>query len=150
MKAVTRSIHVGRPPDEVFAWVGDLSRYRDFFVGVSLWEPIGEVRNRVGERFKILLEIGATHTGGRVVITERSAPRHLAWESEVGTRHRARFELTPRDGGTDVALTLEFRLTGRIFGRLVEQIATPIVERILVATLETLRDRVEWQHVDAV
>lgn len=150
MKTVRRSIRVAASPEAVFEHLADPSRYPDFFVGLHGWDPVEGDGTKPGDRLRILLEVGSTHAGGIVRIDEVDFPRVFAWESERGTRHRAWFELSPGGtggDGTQVELAIAFRLAGNGTGRVVEQLAAPIVSRIIEATLEGLRHRVEWGHL---
>lgn len=147
MRQIRRSIDVARPPADVFAWVADPSRYPKFFVGLHGWEPIEGSGKELGDRLRILLEIGATHSGGIVRVAEVDPPHRFAWASEVGTRHDASFEVAPTPAGSRVTMTLAFQLSGGITGRVVQRVASPIVVRVVEATLESLRHRVEWQHL---
>lgn len=145
MYAVEQSIHVRRPVEDVFKVIQNLPALPDWFVGVEKWESIGPAHATVGDRYWVLLKVGAIATGGQVVITEVTEPRSIAWESEKGTKHSARFTLEPEDGGCRARIELAFQLSGAISSRVTELISGGMVRRSLGATLEQLRHHCEFE-----
>jgi len=145
MYAVGHSIHIRRPVEDVFKVVCDLPSLPDWFVGIEKWEPIGPAHASVGDRYRVLMKVGSIAAGGQVVITEVIEPRSIAWRSELGTKHTARFILDPEDGGSRASIELAFELSGAVSSRLTELISGAMVRRSLDATLEQLRHHCEFE-----
>lgn len=141
---VARQMLIGREPGEVFALASDPERLRDFFVGISRWEPRSRKRRGVGARYRVLMRVGSIEAGGTVRITEWVENELVAWESEDGIEHRGRWTLRPASAGTNVALEIDFRLHGPL-SWLVERLAGRIVDRNVLATLLAVRRIVELE-----
>ena len=139
MKLVARSVTIDRRPSEVFALVDDPEHYEDFFVGVTRWESRSERRTGVGARYRVLMRVGSIEAGGTIRVTDHRAGELIAWTWEEGIHQEGRWELTPRDGGTELTLEVGFDLSGGPAGRLVERLAGRIVGRNLTATLLAAR-----------
>lgn len=148
MRIFSRSITIDRPRDEVFDVLRDLRHYPEFFVGITKWDPVGEVEGGLGDRYWILMEVGSIQAGGQVVVSEHVPGERVAWEAEQGTDHTIRFVLGDAGPGTThVTVEFELRLLGGVLSRLAERLAGSIVKRNLTATLESLRDRCEYGPV---
>jgi nucleoside-diphosphate-sugar epimerase len=94
------------------------------------------------EEWDMFLDIGAVHVGGRVrVLTDG---RVLTWQSERGTRHTMRVEVTEDGDDAKVSMRMEVHLGGPVLGRVAELIARGIAGRHLVAGLEQLRHHLEY------
>lgn len=144
MYAIAHDIDIKAPVEDVYKVVHDLPRLPDWFVGIEKWEPVGPAHASVGDRYWILLRVGAIAAGGRIVITEVTEPRQIAWESENGTKHTARITVTARDGGSNARIELAFELQGAVAARVIELISGGMVRRNLDATLEQLRHQCEF------
>src|SRR4029077_11220402 len=103
-------------------------------------EALGKRTGGVGDRFRVVLQVGSIEVGGRVRIDQLEPRRRIGWVSETGFRHRGRWTLKPVHGGTEVTLAMEFELEGPA-AWLVERFAGRIVERNLRATLLSLKNR---------
>lgn len=110
---VVATIDVPAPPEAVWAWVSDPSRYLEFMVGATRWDvesaqPIG-----LGARYRMLMRVGAVELGGLIEVVEFVAPADLAWTSITGVEQRGRWRLRARDGGgTHVELRLTYGVPG--------------------------------------
>jgi ribosome-associated toxin RatA of RatAB toxin-antitoxin module len=143
MRTVTRSLLIEAAPDEVFALIDSPDRYPEFFVGMTRWESVSERTSGLGARYRVLMKVGSIEAGGTVKVAEWSEPETIAWCWERGIHQEGRWELEPRDGGTEVTLEVSFDLSGGPVGRVVELIAGRIVGRNLYATLLAARRLVE-------
>ena len=143
MRTVTRGIHIEAPPAQVFELIDSPDRYPEFFVGMTKWESMSEQTSGLGARYRVLMKVGSIEAGGTVKVTEWSESETIAWRWERGIHQEGRWELEPRDGGTEVTLEVSFDLSGGPVGRVVELIAGRIVGRNLYATLLAARRLVE-------
>ena len=143
MRTVARTILIDAPPDEVFGLIDSPERYPEFFVGMTKWESESEQETGIGARYRVLMKVGSIEAGGTVKVTEWSEAGTIAWCWERGIHQEGRWELQPRDGGTEVTLEVSFDLSGGPVGRLVELIAGRMVGRNLYATLLAARRLVE-------
>lgn len=137
MRRVLEAIDVARDADAAWQLVGDLSRYDEFVVGTTHWERLSE------GRYAIRMQVGAIAAGGEIAVTVDADRRRVHWETVRGTGHTANLQVG--ETGPDscrITFELMFDLAGAV-APLTERLATPLVERNLVASLETARHQLE-------
>ena len=144
---VERSISVDRDVESVFDFVSDPSRYGDFFVGVTRWEPLSQKKRGIGARYRVLMQVGAIEAGGIVRVDVWDEPNTIEWEAEQGIRQRGSWNLAESGDSTDLTLAIEFDLSGGPVGALVERLAGRIVARNMWATLLAARRILEVESV---
>jgi uncharacterized membrane protein len=146
---VAARIDISAPPDAVWAFVDDPSRYLHFMSGVTRWEVVGDQAAGMGARYRMLMHVGSAEVGGLVEVVEHDEPCDLAWVSVVGIDQRGRWRL--RDVGQDrtrVELRLSYGVAGSgIFGWLAEQVAAPTVRGHLRRSLQQLKRQVEHEQL---
>lgn len=146
---VAAEIDVNAPPEAVWRFVDDPSRYLHFMAGITRWEVVGEQAAGCGARYRMLMHVGSAEVGGLVEVVEHEAPRDLAWTSVVGVDQRGRWRLRERPGGrTRVELRLSYGVAGSgLFGWLAEQLAAPTVRGNLRRSLQQLKRQVEHEQL---
>ncbi|HEU4974672.1 MAG TPA: SRPBCC family protein [Baekduia sp.] len=146
---VVAAIDVTAPPEAVWAFVDDPSRYLHFMSGVTRWEVVGDQASGSGARYRMLMHVGSAEVGGLVEVVEHVAPHDLAWTSVVGVDQRGRWRLRPRGtGGTHVELRLSYGVAGSgLFGWIAEQLAAPTVRGHLRRSLQQLKRQVEHEQL---
>lgn len=138
MRRLGKLIEVRRDADVAWQLVGDLSRYDEFVVGTTHWEHVTD------DRYTIRMQVGAIAAGGEIEVTIEDAERLVHWTTVRGTGHTARVQVVEAGPGRcRVTFELAFDLAG-IAAPLTEQLAAPLVERNLVASLETARHLLEY------
>ncbi len=140
---ITKAIEIDRKPEEVFELVDDPGRYREFFVGITRWDPRSEKRRGVGAKYRVLMRVGSIEAGGIVRVTHRAEPRTIKWVSDRGIRQEGRWELRPSGSGTSLSLEIAYDLSGGPVGSLVEYLTGRIVGRNMWATLLAARRLLE-------
>jgi uncharacterized protein YndB with AHSA1/START domain len=145
MPPIVSSIEIVRPPEEVFAYATDPSRFaewQDDVVGVRIQggRPLG-----VGSRFTTTRRIGRVEFRSTQEITDLSRPRSWAASGVDGPlRANASITVEPLDGGTRsrVRFTLDFR--GRGVGRLlVPDVVSRLARRQAPRSYRNLKRRLE-------
>src|SRR5437899_2198876 len=113
--------------------------------GVTRWEVIGDQRDGLGARYRMLLRVGSAEVGGVIEVIEFDPPADLAWTSVLGLDQRGRWRVRERPGGrTRVELRLSYGVAGAgIFGWLSERIAAPTVRGHLRSSVLQLKRQVE-------
>ncbi len=146
MVSLSRRVIVDRTPAEVFGLVSDPTRAREFFVGLTRWEPRSKKRGGVGTRYRVLTRVGSIEAGGTLAVTEWKPSEILAWESEDGIDQQGRWRLREASGGgTELTLEIEFGLTGP-GAWLAERLAARVVGRNMTATLLAVRRILEFKR----
>jgi carbon monoxide dehydrogenase subunit G len=138
---ISESIVVRRPIEDVAPAATDPHVLLPLIAGLGRFAFIADAPDG-SQKWDMFLDIGAVHVGGRVrVVTDG---RVLTWESERGTRHTMRVEVTEDGDHALVSMRMEVHLGGLVLGRVAELIARGIAGRHLVAGLEQLRHHLEY------
>jgi uncharacterized membrane protein len=145
------SIDVAAPPELVWSFVTDPTRYLHFMNGITRWEVTSEQDRGLGARYRTLMRVGSAEVGGLVEIVECDEPRDLAWTSVTGIDQRGRWRLRPNGPSrTRVELRLSYGVAGAgITGWIAERVAAPSVRGNLRRTLLELRRQVEHEQARA-
>jgi uncharacterized membrane protein len=146
---VAARIEVAAPPETIWEFVTDPSRYLHFMAGVTRWEVVGERVSGLGARYRTLMRVGSAEVGGLVEIVECDANRDLAWSSVTGIDQRGRWRLRARPGGhTAVELRLAYGVAGSgILGWVAEHVGAPTVRGHLRRSLQQLKRQVEHEQL---
>ena len=138
---ISESIVVRRPLSDVAPVATDPHVLLPLIAGLGRFAFIADDPDG-SQQWDMFLDIGAIHVGGRVrVLTDG---RVLTWQSERGTRHTMRVEVTEDEAGAEVSMRMDVQLGGLLLGRAAEFIARGIAGRHLVAGLEQLRHHLEF------
>ena len=138
MTRISESVDVRCDADTAWQLVGDLSRYDEFVVGTTHWQHVAD------DRYTIRMHVGAITAGGEVEVSVDPAQRLVHWHVVRGTAHTARLQVhETAPGRCRVTFELTFGLAGLV-APITERLAAPLVGRNLVASLETLRHRLEY------
>ena len=149
---VQAGIDIAAPPQLVWSFVTDPTRYLHFMNGITRWEIASEQVSGCGARYRTLMRVGSAEVGGLVEIVEHEAPRDLAWTSVTGIDQRGRWRLRERADGsrTRVELRLQYGVAGSgPLGWLAEQVAAPTVRENLRRSLRELKRQAEHEQARA-
>jgi len=138
-----RSIHIERPPEEVFAFVGDAAnnpRWRSNAVRTE-WLDDGPMRvGRVGRQTSHVL---GRDWGVEAEVVEWDPPRLVAWRTVQGPIDvRSRFRVEPDGTGSRLTIGAEGGFTGPL-GPLLTRLAVPKMIKDAEADLVKLRAYLE-------
>jgi uncharacterized membrane protein len=142
-------IDISAPPELIWEFVDDPSRYLHFMAGFTRWEVVGEPRVGIGARYRILMRVRSAEVGGLVEVVEWNEARDMAWTSVTGIDQRGRWRLRARpEGRTHVELRLSYGVAGSgLFGWLAERVAGPTVQDNLRRSLHQLKRQVEHEQL---
>jgi uncharacterized protein YndB with AHSA1/START domain len=110
MTALTTTIEIARPQQEVFAYVTDPTRFTEWQGDVVRVDVEDGYRPAVGARFTTVRRVGGAERTMTQQVTELSHPRRWAVEGVDGPiRPSASVTVEPLDGGRSrVTFTLDF------------------------------------------
>jgi uncharacterized protein YndB with AHSA1/START domain len=110
MTALTSTIEIARPQEEVFAYVTDPTRFAQWQGDVVRVDVEDGYRPAVGARFTTTRRVGGAERTMTQAVTELSYPRRWAVEGVDGAiRPSASITVEPLDGGRSrVTFTLDF------------------------------------------
>ncbi len=149
---VESKLEISAPPELVWEYVSDPSRYLHFMSGITRWEVVGAKRIGLGARYRMLLRVGSAEVGGLIEVVEFSRGADLAWTSITGIDQRGRWRLRPgNDGRTTVTtLRLSYGVAGSgLSGWLADHVAAPTVRGHLRRSLQQLKRQVEHEQLRA-
>lgn len=135
---ITRTLHVPRPSDEVFAYLQD-------FTTTEEWDP-GTVRTTrlegdggVGTRYHNVSRFLGRETELEYVVEQADSPRLLRLRGENKTVvSEDTMTMTPTTGGTELTYRAEFTFKGA--ARLVAPLLAPAFKRLGDEAEKGLRD----------
>ena len=119
MGVVQHSIQIDASPEETMALLADAARWPDWYPGmtsVEVFAPFPEVGGKVA--FKV--RSGGLSMPISETMLEYQPGRLQLMEMEGMLSGRARWELTPKDGGTRLTTTFDYSLPGGALGRIAD------------------------------
>jgi uncharacterized membrane protein len=146
---IEEHIEVSAPCEVVWGMISDPARVLQFMVGFTRWEVMGEQRDGLGARYRMLMRVGSAEIGGLVEVVEFDPPRDMAWTSVTGLDQRARWRLRERPHGrTSVSFRISYGVAGAgIGGWIAERVAAPAVRSNLRRSLHQLKRQVEQEQL---
>ena len=142
MAAVVSNIEIARPPDEVFAYVTDPSRFaewQDDVVRVEAGGPPG-----VGSRFTTTRRIGGTERTMTQEVTENSPPRSWAAHGIDGPiRPNATVAVEPLDDGARSRVTFALDFEGHGIGMPLVPMVRRMAAKQAPTSYRNLKERLE-------
>jgi len=149
---VQATIDVAAPPQLVWDFVTDPTRYLHFMNGITRWEVASDQARGCGARYRTLMRVGSAEVGGLIEVVEHEEPRDMAWTSVTGVDQRGRWRLRERAHGarTHVELRLQYGVAGSgLLGWVAEQVAAPAVRENLRRSLRELKRQAEHEQARA-
>ena len=121
MSAIVTRIEIARPPDEVFAYVADPTRFPE-------WQSdVVSVRLHDDGRFTTVRRVGGADRAMTQEVTTREAPHRWSVRGVDGPiRPNVDLTVEPLAGGTGSALTFAFDYDGHAMGNAL----LPLVRRV--------------------
>jgi len=144
MAAVVDSVEVSRRPEEVFAYLDDLSRHGEWQENVSSIEVDGGRSTEVGSRATETRRLGGFEHRVTYEITERTPPSGFAFQGVGGlVRPFGRRTIEPLEGGSRSRITLELDFCGYGVGKLLVPFVRHWARKHAPVNNRRLRDRLE-------
>ena len=140
---------VAAPPEVVWEFVADPSRYLHFMAGVTRWEVAGDRAQGLGARYRTLMHVGSAEIGGTIEVVEWKEHCDIAWSSVLGVDQRGRWRLRTRPAGrTHVEFRFSYGVAGSgLLGWLAEPVAAPTVRGHLRRSIRQLKRQVEHEQL---
>ncbi len=120
MTPIVSTIEIARPPDEVFSYVTDPSRFSEWQKGVVTGGMLDDAAPAAGSRCTTTRRIGGGERTTTQVITEISPPRSWSVRGLDGPiRANVKVLVEPLDDGGRSRLTITLDLEGHGVGRMI-------------------------------
>jgi uncharacterized protein YndB with AHSA1/START domain len=145
MATLTSSTEVSRPPEEVFAYATDPTKFGEWQAHVASGHLEGTGQHQVGARCLTTRRIGFAQRVVTSEITHIDAPRRWGVRGVDGpVRAVVDVVVDPIDNGRASRLTITIHFQGFGIGRLLVPLAIrPQARREMPANLQRLKDLVE-------
>jgi len=130
---------IDRPVADVFAYVEDWTHATDYTQSLMVWEPLGEVVDGVGARFRGVMRVGPTAQESMLEIVRRELDTEIAWESRSGFGQKGEYTFEAVDGGTRVGFAMDLTLPGGLAGRMLGAVIGPFAQENTATTLANLK-----------
>jgi uncharacterized membrane protein len=149
---ITEQIEVSAPRPVVWRMISDPSRALHFMAALTRWEVVGDRKQGLGARYRMLMRVGSAEIGGLVEVVEWKPESDFAWNSVTGLDQRARWRLRERPHNrTRVEFRLSYGVAGSgIGGWIAERVAAPAVRTNLRRSLQQLKRQVEQEQLRAL
>ena len=142
--AITESVEISRSPEDVFAYLDDLSRHGEWQESIVSVRVDTEGPTRVGSRATETRRIGNRDQTVSYEMTEHDPPRTFAFRGIDGPiRPVGKGTIEPIGDGSSSRLTLEFDLTGHGFGKLVLPMARKQAAKEIPKSQQKLKQLLE-------
>jgi uncharacterized membrane protein len=142
--AIHETIEINRPPQEVFAYLDDLTRHpewQDQLLSVEV-ETAGPTH--VGTRAKQTRRVPGGKRTFTLEVVEHDPPNRAAFRVVDGpVRPHGVISLTPLDGGTRTGYTVDFEVHGHGLGKLLAPLIRRDAAKQMPQNLKHLKERLE-------
>ena len=144
MAPIESSIDIARPPDEVFAYLADPSRFAEWQRDVVRVDVEGGRPPGLGARFTTTRRIGGVERTMTQEVTELSPPTSWAVNGVDGPiRPSARVTVAPLDGGTRSRVLFALDFEGHGIGRPLVPAVRRQAQRAAPVSYRNLKQRLE-------
>jgi uncharacterized protein YndB with AHSA1/START domain len=148
MPPIVSQIEIARPPNEVFAYVTDPSRFHQWQHDVVRVDIQGDSLAGVGSRFITTRRLGGAERAMTQEITELTPPRRWAARGVDGAiRPSAEVTVESLGGGTRSRVTIALDFEGHGFGKLLPlEVIRRMAAKGAPKSYRNLKDRLEQGH----
>jgi uncharacterized membrane protein len=144
MAAITETVEIARRPEEVFAYLDDLSRHGEWQTQIESVEVLTEGPTRVGTRAVDTRRVPGGRQKITYEITEHDPPRRAAFRGLDGPiRPEGSVTVEPLEGGARSRVTLELHLDGHGFGKLIAPLVRLDARRHVPKDQQRFKERLE-------
>ena len=144
MAPITGSIEISRPPQDVFDYVGDLTRHPEWQSGLLGVEVVTDGPTRLGSRAKETRHVPGGNQTYEYEITEWDPPRASGFKVVSGpVRPEGTIRFTPLDDGTRTRVDFEMVFHGHGLGKMLVPLATHDARKHVPNDLAALKARLE-------
>lgn len=142
MAPIRYSTEISKPPEEVSAYMSDVSRHTEWQEGLVSSRADGPMK--VGARITQTRRLGPRQQTITSEVTEHSPPRSFAFRGIDGPiRPRGKGTIEPIDDGARSRVTFELDFEGHGIGKLLLPLVRRQARRLVPQNYERLKQRLE-------
>ena len=140
---VEHSVEIAAPVSEVFAYVDDYSKTKDWMYGLHTIEPVGEPTSGVGATYDGVMKLGVSLTS-RIQCSCWERDRLIEVTSIKGIKNTQRWTFTDLGGDrTRVDASISYQLPGGPAGAAIAAAVKPLIGVAVKSSSEVLVRNVE-------
>lgn len=144
MAPIVESIDIDRRPEDVFAYLDDLSRHHEWDDMIVSTRVETDGPTRVGTRATDTRQLPLGKQDVAYEITEHDPPRRSSFRGTNGAvRPVGSVTIEPLDGGARSRVTLEFELQGRGYGKLLAPLGNREARKHVPKQQAKMKERLE-------
>jgi uncharacterized membrane protein len=144
MAPITESVEIARSPQDVFAYLDDLTRHGEWQDAIVSIEPVTEGPTRVGTRARQTRRTPGGEKTFTYEVTEHDPPRRSSFRGIDGPlRPVGTVTVEPAGDGSRSRVTLEFDLEGHGIGKLLAPLAKSQARKEMPKNQAQLKERLE-------
>jgi uncharacterized membrane protein len=144
MAPIVESIEIDRSPEDVFAYLDDLSRHGEWDDMIVSTRVETEGPTRVGTRATDTRKLPFGKQDIAYEITEHDPPRRSAFRGTNGAvRPVGSVTIEPLEGGARSRVTLEFELQGQGYGKLLAPLGNREARKHVPNQQAKMKERLE-------
>ena len=144
MAAIRESIEISRRPEDVFAYLDDLSRHGEWQEQIVTVRVDTEGPTRVGTRATETRKIGGREQTMTYEITQHDPPRGFAFRGLDGPiRPIGKGSVEPVGDGSSSRVSIELELSGSGLGKLLLPLARSQARKQVPKDQQRLKERLE-------
>src|SRR3990172_10486373 len=137
MTTIRYSVEIKATPAAVFdliSRVEDFWQYTSFITSIT---PIGP------DMYRWVVKVAGITLDWDMLVTECASAQYFAWRSIRGIENSGHYVLAPTPHGTQVSLTLNYRLQNRVLEGIISPLASHLTRRIAAEVLSSVKQRLE-------
>lgn len=145
MAPIVSSVEISRPPEDVFSYVSDVSRFHEWNESLVRARLEGDAPVGVGSRLTQTRRIGRGERTMTMEVTEYNPPRSWAFRGIDGPiRAIGKGSVEPLEGGAGSRVTVELDFEGHGIGKLlVPLVVRRQAQKELPRNHQKLKERLE-------
>lgn len=143
---VENSVEIDAPVAEVFAYVDDFTKTKEWMYGLREIEPVSGVTHGVGATYDGVMKVGVS-LSSRIQCTGWEQDRLIEIRSIKGIKNTQRWTFTDLGGGrTRVDAWISYTLPGGPAGKAMAAAVKPVIGIAVRHTSDALVRNVEGRH----
>jgi uncharacterized membrane protein len=140
---VEHSVEIAAPVHEVFAYVDDFTKTKEWMYGLDRIEPVGEQLRGLGATYDGVMKLGVSLTS-RIRCTGYEPEQMVEISSISGVKNTQRWTFTDLgDDRTRLDAWISYTLPGGPAGKLIEKAVNPLISVAVKHTSERLVHQLE-------
>jgi uncharacterized membrane protein len=144
MAPIVDTVEIAKSPQEVFAYLDDLSRHGEWQGQIESVEVLTDGPTRAGSRARETRRVPGGSREMTYEITEHDPPRKASFQGLDGPiRPRGTVTVEPLDDGARSRVTVELQLEGYGFGKLIAPLVRLDARRHVPKDQARLKERLE-------